>query len=122
MRVGLPRRLGFRKAGNGRYPQRPIIEIVDDRAQGWPDEPRGRRTHEACNAPLSEIGLAGLQMRKRIDESDFVRRKAGARNAVQLNFVGGAAREHIDDDGAGAPVVRKPASAEEVVGTIRRLL
>src|SRR4051794_35184313 len=39
-----------------------------------------------------------------------------------IPFVFYTARDHIDDDGAGAPVVRKPASAEEVVGTIRRLL
>ena len=37
-------------------------------------------------------------------------------------FVMYTGREHVDGDCAGAPVVRKPASAEDVVEAIRRLL
>ena len=39
-----------------------------------------------------------------------------------IPFVLYTARTHIEDDCAGAPVVQKPASAEEVIEAMRKLL
>jgi DNA-binding response OmpR family regulator len=92
-------------------------------AQGLSDafKAEGARVLLAHNATSGVLSADDPDLAAAVLDSESVQlcRKLRERGVPFVMYTG---HEHVDDDGAAAPVVRKPASAEEVVGAIRRLL